>query len=209
MKKIIRVFQIILFGLILWPFLKLNKKTKTPNKEELKNTIIICNHYSNLDPFIIKKVFLNCKIVFIAHSSVKNKLWSKLLAWSFDTLYVSDDILSISVIKKCSEILNNGGTIAIFPEGHVNPTKFGFLSFKKGSALIAKNSKAKILPMFIVPSPRIFKRNEVFFDKMYEFPEYNKTGKIDDINDYLFNLMINLSLDNNKINQEKFFQSLK
>lgn len=62
-------------------------------------------------------------------------------------------------IIEAKEILNNGGTIGIFPEGTRNKTEKRLLKFKHGAVAIAKNTNAKIVPFAIKGEYKLFRRS--------------------------------------------------
>lgn len=197
MKQIFRFFIIAFFGVLLWPFLLVKIINKKPDNKDLDNTIIIANHYSNFDPMLIKKLFLKRNLIFVADSDVKKKLWSRFLTWSFNCVYVSIDEVKPSAIKKCINILKNDGTVVIFPEGFVNPRKSGFLPFMKGYALIAKKSQANVLPLFLNPSGKIFRKNIIVFDKIYKYTDYSSYEDTTEINMFFLSKILDLSFQIN------------
>ncbi len=68
---------------------------------------------------------------------------------------------SITVINEGIEQLNNGYTMAIFPEGTRNKGQVG--EFKKGSLRLATKTKVPIVPVMIKGSRGIFENNSENF----------------------------------------------
>lgn len=149
---------------------------------DLRNTVIIANHYSNLDPFLVKKLFFRNKIVFVATKEVKKHLWSRIIVWAFETVFVDPDGINLSYIKQSIEVLKSGGTLCIFPEGYVNSRKYGFLDFKSSYLFVAKKAKASILPLFVYPSTKLFKKNYIKICEKISYDIYAKYTEPEDAN---------------------------
>ena len=59
-------------------------------------------------------------------------------------------------IESAVELLKNGGTLGIFPEGTRNRTNEELLKFKHGAVTIAKQSGSKIVPFAIKGEYKVF-----------------------------------------------------
>ncbi len=86
-------------------------------------------------------------------------------------------------IEEAENVLNEGGTIGIFPEGTRNKElKEDLLRFKRGAVVIAQNSGSKIVPFYINGQYKIFRRTlELHFGKPIDVSGMT----IDDANNYL------------------------
>lgn len=86
-------------------------------------------------------------------------------------------------IEEAENVLNEGGTIGIFPEGTRNKElKEDLLKFKRGAVVIAQNSGSKIVPFYINGQYKIFRRTlELHFGKPIDVSGMT----IDDANNYL------------------------
>ena len=62
-------------------------------------------------------------------------------------------------IEEAEKILNNGGTIGIFPEGTRNKTQNNLLEFRKGAVRIAKSTNTPILPFAIKGEYKLFRKS--------------------------------------------------
>ena len=65
---------------------------------------------------------------------------------------------SPGAIKMAENILNEGGTIGIFPEGTRNKTENDLLPFKLGAVTMAKKTNAKIIPFAIKGKYKLFRK---------------------------------------------------
>ena len=72
-------------------------------------------------------------------------------------------------IQSAVELLKQGGTLGIFPEGTRNKTEEPLLKFKHGAARIAKESNSKIVPFAIKGEYKIFRKKLIIeFGKTIE-----------------------------------------
>lgn len=110
--------------------------------------IVAANHTSYLDPPLLG-VAMNRRMTYIAKSELFTLpfLIGKFVSsFSFP---VSRDKPSLAVIKESVRRLNLGEAIAMFPGGERARGGDGLDEFKKGIELIAKLSKASILPVYL------------------------------------------------------------
>ena len=86
-------------------------------------------------------------------------------------------------IEEAENVLNEGGTIGIFPEGTRNKElREDLLKFERGAVVIAQNSGSKIDPFYINGQYKIFRRTlELHFGKPIDVSGMT----IDDANNYL------------------------
>ena len=92
-------------------------------------------------------------------------------------------------IAEAEEILKNGGTIGIFPEGTRNKTNEELLKFKHGAVVIAKQANSKIVPFAIKGGYKLFRKSlKIEFGKPLDVSNM----EIEEANDYLRNEVLNL-----------------
>lgn len=162
MKKVFRLFIVALFLLFFWPFFLYKKYGNTQYRLQ-KKTIIVCNHYSTFDAFYIYLRFgIFRKINFVTISKTRKKPLTHFITWLFDCLYIEDDPVNFAFFKRCLAVLNADGVICIFPEGEINPLKSGFMDFKNSFAWFAKKTGATVLPLYVYPELRAFRRAKLY-----------------------------------------------
>lgn len=94
-----------------------------------------------------------------------------------------------TAVKEAIEILKNGGTVGVFPEGTRNKTNEELLRFRKGTVRIAKQSNTKIVPFAIKGEYKVFRKGLVIeFGK----PAYVSNMEIEEANEHLKNEVLNL-----------------
>ena len=92
-------------------------------------------------------------------------------------------------IQAAVELLKQGGTLGIFPEGTRNRTEAELLRFKHGAVKIAKESNSKIVPFAIKGEYKLFRKKLIIeFGKPVDVTNM----EIEDANDYIRNEVLNL-----------------
>jgi len=123
------------------------------HREGIKNLpaggsfMVVANHLSVSDPVIIG-LSLNRKVVFLAKEELFKNPISRYFVRSFGALPVYRGKSSRDTLHKANLVLQNGGVLAMFPEGH-RSTSGRMESPQPGSALIAYHNKVKIVPVGI------------------------------------------------------------
>ena len=160
-----------LFLLFCWPFFLYRKYGNKDYKLE-NRTIIICNHYSTFDAFFIYLVYGKKKIYFVTITETKKRYLSRFVTWLFDCLFIEFEGVNLGFFKQAISILNNDGIICIFPEGVINPRKYGFFDFKCSYIYFARKTNAKILPLFLYPELKAFKRSKLYIGDVINVEDY-------------------------------------
>lgn len=142
--------------------------------------LIAGNHKHAFDPLM---VIMSTKRV--VHYMAKNEVFKGLAGVIFDKIGLiriySNKSNQIAVID-AENVLNNGGTIGIFPEGTRNRTKEELLRFKKGTVRMAKATNTKIIPFAIRGDYKLFRKSVVAeFGKPIDVSNM----EIDEANQYL------------------------
>ena len=111
--------------------------------------ILAANHRSHLDPFLVG-VASNQEIYFMA----KQELFeiSKFFRWLilfWNAIPLPRGEQATQALKKCSDLLKQGKTIVIFPEGTRNRSNNGLLPFKPGLGFLAINNQVPVVPVAI------------------------------------------------------------
>ena len=92
-------------------------------------------------------------------------------------------------VIEAENILNNGGTIGIFPEGTRNKSNEELLKFRHGTVRIAQKTNTPILPFAIRNKYKIFRKSVVIeFGKPIDVTNM----EIEEANEYLRNEVLKL-----------------
>jgi len=129
--------------------------TGLDNVREDQNYVFIGNHSNWIDPILVFAYLpIDKKIALLgeAHSGHRKKFILKLIEWAKINVIVFDRASStarIKALKVASQVVNNGESLLIFPEGRICRVDGEFYPFFKGSFFIAKRGKSPILPIYI------------------------------------------------------------
>lgn len=166
-------------ALALWsnPFISIKYKYSNRVPKETKKLIIICNHQSNLDPFVLSSSLLPFESKYVGKSSLFSIPfggWGMTMAGDIPIHFVSksyDDMTTIGdsskkCIEKMRETLAGDCGLAVFPEGKRNahPNK-GFTEFKIGAFKMAKETEADILPVVVDGTGKIWGVHDTLLTK--------------------------------------------
>ena len=181
MKRTIRFIVYGLFFLFFWPFFLLQIKGQKPEKN-INRKIIISNHYSDFDSFFLYLLYgFKNNIHFVAFDGVKKNPFTRLFCWAFNCIYVSHDVINdTKAIRECVKVLKNDENLVIFPEGAMNPSKYGFFEFSRSFCFMSRMAKADVIYHYISPNVGLFKRTKVYVGETLSF-QYIEECKDDEI----------------------------
>ncbi len=108
-------------------------------------TLIIANHSSFLDGILLA-LFLPAKPVFVVHRQIAVKPLFRFFLQYVD--YLAVDPSHPMAMKKVVKLLNEGRTVAIFPEGRITVTG-SLMKVYSGAAFAATKTQATIIPVNI------------------------------------------------------------
>lgn len=145
-----------------------------------KNCMIVSNHKSLMDFVLYLAVFPFRTVRFLMAEVLfnKNKMFSKFL-YAIGGIRVDRDAKDFSFISDALEVLDDGGTVGIFPEGRL-PVGGKPFPFTVSCAFIAVNSDVPIVPVYTDGSYGIFKRANVVVGEKIYVSELKKEGLSDD-----------------------------
>lgn len=111
-------------------------------------TLFICNHLSNSDALVLNKVLREKNLTFVAGVKLSSNPLTSLGVNITKTIPIKPNTADKDAISKIIKTLKEGNNVLIFPEG--TRSRVGSLiEAKKGVLLIAKLSKANIVPVAI------------------------------------------------------------
>jgi 1-acyl-sn-glycerol-3-phosphate acyltransferase len=115
--------------------------------------LVVSNHLSVSDPVLIG-IGTGRRIVFLSKEELFNNMFNSYFVTSFGAIPVYRGRFNREALVRTKSILDSGGVIGMFPEGHRSRT--GTLNqAQPGSALIAVHNHVPILPIGIAGSETI------------------------------------------------------
>ncbi len=139
-----------------------------------KPCILVSNHKSLMDFVLYLLIFPFRTIHFLMAEVLYNK--SKIFAWFLDALggiRVDRDDRNFSFVSDSIEVLDNKGTLGIFPEGRL-PVNGKPWPFTVSTAFIATHADAPIVPIYTKGNYGITKRADVVIGKPFYLCDYAK-----------------------------------
>jgi 1-acyl-sn-glycerol-3-phosphate acyltransferase len=136
---------------------------KTCGMEKIENTkspmIFICNHLSNADGIIMNRLLKDQNVTFVAGIKLTDNKLTKLGFHVAKTINIKPNSADKEAISKIINTLKQGNNIMIFPEG-TRSRNGKMAEAKKGLLLMAKLSKATIVPMGIWGTEKLLPIND-------------------------------------------------
>lgn len=136
---------------------------KTYGMEKIKETkspiIFICNHLSNADGIIMNRLLKDNNVTFVAGVKLTDNKLTKLGFHVAKTINIKPNSADKEAISKIINTLKQGNNIMIFPEG-TRSRNGKMIEGKKGLLLMAKLSKATIIPIGIWGTEKLLPINE-------------------------------------------------
>ncbi|MBS9778532.1 MAG: bifunctional acyl-ACP--phospholipid O-acyltransferase/long-chain-fatty-acid--ACP ligase [Gammaproteobacteria bacterium] len=139
LPKIVKFFMKFLFRV------KISGEYQGGNENGHDKTLIIANHSSFIDGILLA-LFLPVKPVFVVHTEIAEKALFKFFLKYVE--YLAVDPTNPMAMKKVINLLNEGRTVAIFPEGRITVTG-SLMKVYSGAAFAATKTQATVIPVYI------------------------------------------------------------
>ena len=110
------VFNILRFPFKIFFKFKYNFRSYKYKLED-KPYLILSNHLTTLDPFMVAASF-DRPLYFMASSDLFSSRFGKLITWLVAPIPKSKSVKDLAAIKDCIRVSKEGGSIMIFPEGN-------------------------------------------------------------------------------------------
>ena len=138
-------------------FVKIEGRENIPKD---RNCVLMGNHQCILDPLMLALCVPDREIHFMG----KKELWNnKLLGWAFTKVHgfpVDRGNMDMGAIRTAMNVLKEGDTLGIFPEGARSRTGH-MLPLLGGASMLALRSRCDVIPVYIDGNYRPFRRMTV------------------------------------------------
>lgn len=124
-----------------------------------KPVIFICNHLSNSDALILDKVLKDQDVTYVAGIKLTQNSTTNIGVRLVKTTVLKPNTADKDGLTKIINIVKKGGNILLFPEG-TRSRSGNMIEAKKGLLLIAKVTKAPIIPIGIYGTEKFLPIND-------------------------------------------------
>lgn len=174
------------------------------NIANLKSPVIfIANHLSNSDGLILNRVLKHFDPYFVAGVKLQSKTLSRIGIEAVNTITIHPNSADIEAIKKSINVIKEGHSLMIFPEGTRSRTG-KMIEGKKGIVLIARKCNVPIVPIGLYGTEKLMPINdddmgkERFFKaevtvnigKPFSLPEKREGMTKDEYDNYCLNYLM-------------------
>ncbi len=169
-----------LIRLYAWVMLKIDVWEHAPMPDGPK--IIAVNHPSCTDPFLTPLLSSHRVSILITEKAFQVPIFGHYLKRSGHICVAPGK--GETVLEKAEQLLNQGRTVVIFPEGHISPKDGGFHPARTGVARLALRTGAPVIPIGIhLPRERLYsltsniEGENAFGDWYFHGPYHITVGK--------------------------------
>jgi 1-acyl-sn-glycerol-3-phosphate acyltransferase len=106
--------------------------------------VVVANHESNLDGFVLMSVFGARRLTFLSAAHLFEKPAVGRFLRGIGALPVEEDSANVGSLKRALAILAGGGTVAVFPQGGIARDEI-----QGGAAYLALKTGATLLPLHL------------------------------------------------------------
>ena len=124
-----------------------------------KPIIFVCNHLSNSDGLVLSRVLKDQDVTFVAGVKLSGNPVTNLGINIVKTIAINPCSADKDAMTKIINTIKTGNNVLMFPEGTRSRVS-SMINGKKGILLIAKLTKAKIIPLGIYGSEKLLPISE-------------------------------------------------
>ncbi len=133
---------------------------------EDQRVIFVANHLSNADAIVIRHVLQGREPVFLAGVKLQEEKNSKLMLETFDTIIINPEQADRKALTEAVRVLKNERSVLVFPEG-TRSRDGSMIHGKKGVLLLARFSKALIVPIGLEGTEKLVPISETSIDREF------------------------------------------
>lgn len=145
-------------------FVRLYWRTKIHGEENIPSAgpfVVVANHASLLDPYLIDWASKKRELYFLAKAELFRNPFFGYFLKRCNAIPVKRGVLDEEAIKSFHEILGSGKPVGLFPEG--TRTLNGEIQpGKKGSGMLVYNARVPVIPAYIAGTFDCFPKGKVW-----------------------------------------------
>lgn len=147
-----------------------------PERAELDAPyIVICNHISMIDPVIVGYGCKRFQIRFLGKDELTRNPILRFLFGRVHMISVRRYNTDMKALRACLKVLKDGHVLGIFPEG--TRYKQGIMEDMEGGvSMIALQSGAPVLPIYIGSKLKWFRRTDCYFGEVFTVSDIRRKG---------------------------------
>lgn len=150
----------------------INKQQK---KEFNKNSVIIAsNHSSHADPILLCIGFYYKRLGIVATKELFDTKAKNAFFTFVHVIKVDKEKPSLKTFKEVKKVIDNGHSVAIFPEGTVAHKTNEVEPFKPGAIMMASMTGAPIYPVYIKKRKHWTERLKFIIGERFDIKDYCK-----------------------------------
>jgi 1-acyl-sn-glycerol-3-phosphate acyltransferase len=122
--------------------------------------IICVNHLGWADPFLVLLFFpVEPRVYVLGEQEVKyiSGFRTKVIDW-LEIMVMLDRTKPVQALRTMQDVLKRGGSLLIFPEGHLGAEEGKLLELQEGAAHISQRSGAPLLPVGVTGTKELWLR---------------------------------------------------
>lgn len=182
MKFLVRLFVKLTGAIPTWILFRPKIYFEDPNQRiaHLKGrAILISNHTSIMDYFLMLLIFpFRCLHYFVGEFVFKMNKFVSFMNWGMGNINVDRNVADMKYMSTSQKILQKGGVVGIFPEGHFNKKK-RLDPFKTSFVHLAALTNTPIIPIYIDPKTfNFFKRTRLIIGKPIYVSEFTSNTQL-------------------------------
>lgn len=178
-------------------FLRVTRGIKTFNKKNIPKKgpfLLISNHKSNNDPFIIA-ASTSRSLTFMAKEELFDTFIKRIFFRLLHTYPVDRNGDPRKVLDQFVSFLDEGKPTVMFPEGTRNKVDDSVLPFKKGAALVAIRAQVPVVPTAVLGTNKKEGKIHMIFGKPLIPPTENNKKNLSEFNQKLEDSVKDLIID--------------
>lgn len=158
-------------------YILLRPKTiyKTTRPKIKGGFLIASNHVGFADPILVLFAFWRRRLHCIATKALYQGKIKTAFFNQMHCIMVDKENFNMRTFHSVCERLQEEKAVVVFPEGAVNPNPNEMMSFKSGAILMAYKAQKPIVPMYIAPARKWWRRRIVVVG---EAMDINPDGKL-------------------------------